>query len=125
MEEEMMMTYDDWADRYKPITKEDDSLLWDTHDTSDLKFLKDNMIGNALNIWTIVDDGEGSLIIDSGFRFVNRLAYMITEQPRVSEDVLVQAEYDVLEEHEDECFGDWCDYTHEKGYCTCNSHEEF
>ena len=101
MEKEIFMTYEDWADRYEPITKEDNYILFDTHDTNDLKFLQDNMVGDALNIWTIVDDGEGNLIIDSGFRFVNRLAYVITKWPRVSEDVLVQAEYDVLEEHEE------------------------
>jgi hypothetical protein len=101
MEKEIFMTYEDWADRYEPINKEDDYILFDTHDTNDLKFLQDNMVGDALNIWTIVDDGEGNLIIDSGFRFVNRLAYVITKWPRVSEDALVQAEYDVLEEHEE------------------------
>jgi hypothetical protein len=101
MEKEIFMTYEDWADRYEPINKEDDYILFDTHDTNDLKFLQDNMVGDALNIWTIVDDGEGNLIIDSGFRFVNRLAYVVTKWPRVSEDVLVQAEYDVLEEHEE------------------------
>jgi hypothetical protein len=101
MEKEIFMTYEDWADRYEPINKEDDYILFDTHDTNDLKFLQDNMVGDALNIWTIVDDGEGNLIVDSGFRFVNRLAYVVTKWPRESEDVLVQAEYDMLEEHEE------------------------
>lgn len=96
--EDVMLTYEEWAERYEPIANEcgwcKEYILFEPSEPEDLKFLQDNMIGDGLNIWTIVDDGEGNLIIDSGWRFVNRLAYVITKWPRVSQSVLVQAEYD-------------------------------
>jgi len=33
------------------------------------------------NVWTIVEDDEGDLIICDGIHFVNRLGYVVTEVP--------------------------------------------
>ena len=40
---------------------------------------------NPNNIWTIID-GDDDLYIVTGYHIVNRLGYLITEEPFISED---------------------------------------
>jgi len=42
---------------------------------------------------TLCDGDDNELYIDSGWRYVNIIEYIITEVPRESKDILVQAEY--------------------------------
>lgn len=93
MENYQLLKYSDWVDKYRPIYKSYGNFLFETHVESDLKFLRANCAEDDLNIWTLVDGDDGELYIDSGWRFVNRLNYIVTEVPRESADILVQAEY--------------------------------
>lgn len=40
-------------------------------------------------IWTIVEDDDAELVLVSGWHYVNRLGYILTEKP-VPEDITVQ-----------------------------------
>lgn len=93
MENYQLLKFSDWEDKYRPIYKSYGNFLFETHDERDLKFLREHCVEDALNIWTLVEDDEGELLIDSGWRYVNRINYIITEVPRESADILVQAEY--------------------------------
>lgn len=32
------------------------------------------------HVWTLVDGDDGSIVLDAGYRYVNRIGYLITEQ---------------------------------------------
>ena len=90
----MIITYEEWEEKYKPIKNKRGDIAFDTHNEEDIKFLRDNQSKDALNIWTLVDSDDGeSLFIDPGYRFVNRLEYYITEVSRENKDDFVQVEY--------------------------------
>jgi hypothetical protein len=89
-----LLSFKEWEKKYKPIEKSKDWIFFDTHSEEDLKFLKEFQKKNSiLNCWTLVDGDDNELYIDSGWRRINRMEYIITEIPRESEDILVQAEY--------------------------------
>ena len=89
-----LLSFENWERKYKPIQNpRNTDIFFCTHDEDDIQFLKENQDDDALNIWTLMD-GEGEeLFIDSGYRVVNRIEYMITEVPRESKYIKVQAEY--------------------------------
>tara|TARA_A100001201_G_scaffold97919_1_gene84455 strand:+ start:591 stop:899 length:309 start_codon:yes stop_codon:yes gene_type:complete len=89
-----LLSYEEWEKKYKPIEKSKGHIFFETHDEKDIEFLKDFESKNSfLNIWTLVDGDDDELFIDSGWRYVNRLNYIVTEIPRESADILVQAEF--------------------------------
>ena len=89
----VLYTYEAWEAKYKPIERTDGDIQFDTHAPQDLKRVKDYAAEHGiLHVWTICHE-EDDVFIDSGFRWVNRLAYVITEVPRESENILVQAQY--------------------------------
>lgn len=89
-----LLSFEEWEKKYKPIEKSKDCIFFETHCEKDLEFLKQFQKKNSiLNCWTLVDGDDGELYIDSGIRWINRMNYIITEIPRESKDILVQAEY--------------------------------
>lgn len=88
-----LIPYDEWEENYIPVENKYGSIAFDTHSKEDLKFLQENQYDDALNIWTLVDGDDGKLYIDSGYRFVNRMEYYITQIPRESVNQIVQVEY--------------------------------
>lgn len=73
------MTYDYWVDNFKPIKNnlvKYDQLHFETYG-EEVEFVQkaDNKY-----IWTEVDGDSGTYII-SGYHFVNRIHYYITENP--------------------------------------------
>lgn len=76
------MTYDCWADTYKPIKNKiskypsDDLIHFETYG-EEVEFVQkaDNKY-----IWTEVDGDSGTYIV-AGYHFVNRIHYYITENP--------------------------------------------
>ena len=76
------MTYDYWADTYKPIKNKiskypsDDLIHFETYG-EEVEFVQkaDNKY-----IWTEVDGDSGTYIV-AGYHFVNRIHYYITENP--------------------------------------------
>lgn len=82
-------TIDDWEEKYKPLPnprkdEQDgfDHILFDTHLESDLDVLKGY---DPKRIWTLLESDEGMVIVH-GFRWVNRMAYLISQLPVEPED---------------------------------------
>ena len=89
----VLYTYEAWKDKYKPIERADGDILFDTHAPQDVKRVKDYVDEHGiLHVWTVCYEDD-EFFIDAGYRWVNRLNYIITEVPRESSNLLVQAEY--------------------------------
>lgn len=92
----MRMTDWEWEEEYKPITNHitpGSGITFDTHG-KDGDFVREVLKTNPGSIWTLVDC-DGKTIICSGYHFVNRIAYYITEVPW-NDDI------EVYDEDEDE-----------------------
>jgi hypothetical protein len=94
----MDLTFEEWVVKYKP---EQSSLtgepyMFETYG-EDYQYVK---AADRQKIWTFCDWGESECIL-SGWHFVNRLGYYVTEIPfDKNEDVFVSIE--VYEEEHDE-----------------------
>jgi hypothetical protein len=73
------LTYDEWFDKYQPITNHitgyDEKHFETFGEEQDFVIAQPNE-----NVWTEVDGDEGTYII-SGFHYVNRIQYYVTENP--------------------------------------------
>jgi len=74
-----ILTYDEWYDKYQPITNtftgyEEKHFETFGEEVDFVRSQDDNLI------WTEIDGDEGTYIV-SGFHFVNRIHYFITEKP--------------------------------------------
>ena len=85
------MDYDEWFDTFKPVPNHIDinasfsdgehGYMFETYG-DELKFIQeadDNLI------WTYGDGDDGGTYIWSGYSFVNRIGYFITERPWVND----------------------------------------
>ena len=75
------ITDEEFKNTYKPIKNHlDDNASWDgcMFETfgDELFFVKNQA---PKTIWTIVENDDGNLMPISGFHFVNRMGYLITE----------------------------------------------
>ena len=64
-------------DDYLPIMREEGSIAFETYG-EDLNFVKSQ---NSLHVWTLVDGDNGESVIVAGYRYVNRIHYIITIKP--------------------------------------------
>ena len=84
---EKNISYDEFVEKYKPIQNHIDTnrshegLMFETYG-EELEFVKES---DQHCIWTLTDC-EDTVIIQSGFHYVNRLGYFITEVPFTAED---------------------------------------
>ena len=82
-------TYDEWVEKYNPVMNEFEETgsfegcTFDYTEEDQLNFLKKQ---NPVNIWTMVY-AEDSYFIISGFHWVNRDSYFVTEKPVEKEDL--------------------------------------
>ena len=100
------MTYDYWVDNFKPVKNKiskypEDSLIhYETYGL-EVEFVQAHP--NEY-IWTEVDGDSGTYII-SGYHFVNRISYYITENPWTDEyteiPTWVYRDCDCIDEHTD------------------------
>jgi hypothetical protein len=82
-----IMLWQDWVEKYKPITNHlDDNASFDgfAFETygPEIEYVREfgNKPGGELKIFTLLDV-DGKIIVSSGFHFVNRLNYILTEEP--------------------------------------------
>lgn len=86
--------YDQWFDVFLPIANFSPSACGPSHSDGDVEFLfgfetygKDlaHVIkvakGTPNHVWTLIEEDNGSLVLIAGYHVVNRLAYLITENP--------------------------------------------
>lgn len=97
------MNYETWATTFKPVDNHLDTnaaydgKMFETYG-DELEFLKTI---DPRRIWTLRDEDGGS-IITTGFGWVNRMGYFITEQPWTDDDLYIQLSQSV----ECECYDD-------------------
>lgn len=91
--EHLKITWDEF-EQYKPMTNHIDSnaslegCMFETYG-DELAYVQSVYEKTPQRVWTYIDCGdEEELILDSGFSFVNRIGYVITEKP-VSDDVFI------------------------------------
>ena len=104
------LEYDEWFDKYKPITNDHDEIkVYETYGV-DLEFIESIIDDNR--VWTFLDGGDYSAIVN-GAMFVNRLCYYVTEIPWEGE--AGDIEIDMYEADECDITGEhlWMDYLRE------------
>ena len=85
------MDFDEWVDTYKPINNHIDTnasfdgLMFETYG-DEYEFVKQS---NEKHIWMYGDGDDGGSYVWSGWGFVNRIGYFITEVP-FPEDTTIQ-----------------------------------
>lgn len=52
----------------------------------ELQYVLDTAKTKPLHIWTIVEGDDDTIVISAGYHLVNRMGYLITEQPVQSPD---------------------------------------
>lgn len=75
------MTYDEWEEKYLPVTNYTEhsfnGRMFETYG-DDLAFI----VGcYKRHVWTLVSTDTGEDVIVEGMRFVNRLGYFVTVRP--------------------------------------------
>ena len=104
------LEYDEWFEKYKPITNDHDEIrIYETYGV-DLEFIESIIEDNR--VWTFIDSGDFS-VITNGAMFVNRLCYYVTEIPWEGE--AGDIEIDLYEANECDITGEhlWMDYLRE------------
>jgi hypothetical protein len=77
------LTFDEWCDTYKPINNHIDTnasfdgAMFETYG-DEVEFVKSQ---SPENIWMYGDGDDGAAYLWSGWGFVNRIGYFITEVP--------------------------------------------
>jgi hypothetical protein len=84
------LEFEEWVDKYKPITNHIDTnasfdgLMFETYG-EEVEFVK--QAGNG-HIWMYGDGDDGGTYIWNGWGFVNRIGYFITEIPFTPDDTV-------------------------------------
>ena len=95
------LDWDGWVALYDPVKNHiDDNASYDGFGFEtyglELDFVKSVPVAN---IWTVID-GDDGIYVTSGFHLVNRLLYLVTEQP-CPDDKLIEfmdVDYSEIEE---------------------------
>lgn len=78
-------SWNDFERRFRPIIRDDDSLLWEWPDLP--------LPHDMRRLWTVLDC-DSRLYVSPGLHYVNRLAFIRTEQPWSDLDALQDWRYD-------------------------------
>jgi hypothetical protein len=102
------MSFDEWLTTYKPILNhldenasfqsDDGGIMFETYG-DEVAFVKSQP---PANIWTYGDGDDGGGYIWSGWSFVNRLGYFITEVP-CPDNTIIQIQVDESPTECDNC----------------------
>lgn len=93
---EQTVYFDAWCDVFSPIKNHlvaDTSFngcLFETYG-QELDYVKSVPVAH---IWTLIDGDDGHLVVNAGFKYVNRIGFFITEKPwdEWTHDVVVALE---------------------------------
>lgn len=75
------MNFDEWMIEYRPVLNHFDpnasfdGLMFET----EYEFVRENVLANK--VWTYLEGDKGEPLLVSGYHFVNRLGYFVTEVP--------------------------------------------
>ena len=85
----IILSEDDFDEQFKPKPHHDkDEEHYETYG-SDLQYVR-NQPENI--VWTMLDNDEGEIYIAAGYRVVNRLGYILTEQAWDDRETYVELE---------------------------------
>jgi hypothetical protein len=104
------MSFDEWCDVYKPIQNSldinasFDGCMFETYG-EEVEFVKAQ---DQNRIWMYGDGDDGGGYIWSGWGFVNRIGYFITEVP-CPDDTTIQVQVDVPYYYCENCDAEWED----------------
>lgn len=95
----------DFYEQFKPVKNHiDTNASWDgcMFETygEELEFVKAQP---EKKIWTVMDSDNGEMMVGSGFHFVNRLGYLITEEPWDDEIQVLDPDID-YDSDEEKCY---------------------
>ena len=97
------MSFEEWQDKYKPITNfmrtKEDTDLFETYG-DELAFVRGVNLFNPNRVWTLIE-GDRGLWVTNGYHYVNRLNYFITEEPYEGADEFVDVLYMEFDDEED------------------------
>ncbi len=97
---ETQIDENEFVRRYRPFRDPDG--FWHDYDWTDP--VESRLINRAAlehRLWTTVDDGTGFVLLTSGWHFVNRLGYVITEVPFDADDHIDVFDPEDLEDWEE------------------------
>jgi hypothetical protein len=96
MIEAKKISYDEWVEKYKPVTNHldkgsaYDGTMFETFGP-EIEYVAQLVPTNT--VWTLYDV-DGALILESGFGYVNRFGYFITEVPHNNEQIWIDTDED-------------------------------
>ena len=88
------MTYDEWEEKFMPITFAPNSPMGNCMlETYGVEL---EIVANARKncVWTVIGGGDDKMYVAAGNHLVNRLGYLITEVPWTEEDHEADILYD-------------------------------
>ena len=71
-----LMTADDWISKYKPVMENNSIKMYETYG-EEFDFVK---TVEPRKVWTTLAE-DNDIFVESGYRWVNRICYIITEIP--------------------------------------------
>ena len=84
-EETTVLGREEWEEKYTPIMDEDNYremyFNWEKEFEKKLTEVEPDETKKDFHIWTLMTDDNGNMIINSGLRSINSLAYIITKKP--------------------------------------------
>ena len=104
------LTFDEWCETYKPITNHIDDnasfdgAMFETYG-DEVEFVKTQ---SPDKIWMLGDGDDGGMYIWSGWGFVNRIGYFVTEVP-FPENTTIQIQVGVPWYYCESCDSEWED----------------
>ena len=98
-EETVVLGREEWEEKYLPIMDEDNYremyFNWEKEFVKKLTEVEPDETKKDFHIWTLMTDDNGNMIINSGLRSVNSLAYIITKKPwEIGEYIIIDYEKD-------------------------------
>lgn len=84
-------TLDEWLDEFQPMVNHIDpthgfnGCLFETFGR-ELEYV--NMVDHRRVVWTVCEDDEGNLFMVNGYRIVNRIGFIVTENSYAEGELL-------------------------------------
>ena len=87
----------EWKEKYLPVIDKENFreryFNWEKEFEKKLTEVEPDETKKDFHIWTLMTDDNGNMIINSGLRSVNSLAYIITKKPwKIGEYIVVDYE---------------------------------
>lgn len=102
---EVILTEDEFDERFNMVKNHIDTnasfneCMFETFD-EELEYIQEFAKENPKRVWTILDC-DGDLYFSSGFSFVNRFGYFITEE-EVEENTFITVKLEMVEDESEE-----------------------